>query len=213
MHEFAHALYSQKVDQSLPWELRDSGHILTTEAVAILFQGMTYSPDWIKKNLDLDDNEIDQIKDSIIRYSRLNDLIFSRWAQVMYRFEKSMYENPDQDLNRLWWDLVEKYQLIKKPEGRNSPDWASKIHVVSSPVYYHNYMLGHLYGAQLKEYINTNVLKTGEKHSSYFNNKEIGEYFIKEVFNLGNRYPWNVIIEKSTGEKLNIQHFVNQISE
>ena len=44
-------------------------------------------------------------------------LIFSRWCQVMLRFEKGMYENPDQDLNKLWWDLVEKYQLLKRPDG------------------------------------------------------------------------------------------------
>ena len=40
-------------------------------------------------------------------------LIFSRWCQVMFRFEKGLYGNPDQDLNRLWWDLVEKYQEIE----------------------------------------------------------------------------------------------------
>ena len=45
-------------------------------------------------------------------------LIFSRWCQVMLRFEKSMYENPDQDLNKLWWDLVEKYQMVKRPPNR-----------------------------------------------------------------------------------------------
>ena len=60
--------------------------------------------------------------------------MFSRWCQVMLRFEKSMYENPDQDLNELWWDLEEKYQGIKRPEGRNEPDYASKIHIVTSRV-------------------------------------------------------------------------------
>jgi len=43
-------------------------------------------------------------------------LIFSRWCQVMLRFEKELYVNPNQDLNKLWWDLVEKYQLVKRPE-------------------------------------------------------------------------------------------------
>lgn len=33
---------------------------------------------------------------------RLQQLVFSRWAQVMYRFEKGMYENPDQDLNKAY---------------------------------------------------------------------------------------------------------------
>ena len=48
-------------------------------------------------------------------------LIFSRWCQVMLRFEKAMYENPDQDLNKLWWDLVEKYQRLKRPDGPQRP--------------------------------------------------------------------------------------------
>ena len=60
----------------------------------------------------------------------------------MLRFEAALYKNPGQDLNRLWWDLVEKYQGITRPENRNAPDFASKIHVVSAPCYYHNYMMG-----------------------------------------------------------------------
>ena len=47
-------------------------------------------------------------------------LVFSRWCQVMFRFEKALYENPDQDLNTLWWDLVERYQMVRRPEGRNA---------------------------------------------------------------------------------------------
>jgi len=45
----------------------------------------------------------------------------------MMRFEKAMYENPDQDLNKLWWNLVQQYQMITPPEERNAPDWASKF--------------------------------------------------------------------------------------
>jgi hypothetical protein len=44
----------------------------------------------------------------------------------MYRFEKAMYENPDQDLNQLWWNIVEKYQMMKEPEGRDMPDWLQR---------------------------------------------------------------------------------------
>jgi len=211
LHEFGHALYFEKVDQQLPWELRMVSHTLTTEAVAQLFQSMIYSPDWIKQNLNLSDDEINKDKDEIAEYNRLNYLIFSRWAQVMYRFEKSMYENPDQDLNKLWWDLVEKYQMIKKPEGRNAPDWASKIHIATSPVYYHNYMLGYLYAAQIQNYINTKVLKTNEKNPSYNGKTEVGQYLIKSIFEPGSRYDWTTLIEKSTGEKLNPTYFANQV--
>ena len=68
------------------------------------------------------------------KLSRNRLLVFSRKScQVMLRFEIRIYGNPHQDLNRLWWDLVEKYQEVKRPEGRNMPDYATKIHIVTSP--------------------------------------------------------------------------------
>ncbi len=69
----------------------------------------------------------------------------------MFRFEKELYRDPNQDLNKLWWDLVEKYQGLKRPEGALSPDYASKIHIVSAPCYYHNYMMGELFACQVHE--------------------------------------------------------------
>ena len=57
----------------------------------------------------------------------------------MLRFEKAMYENPAQDLNKLWWDLVEKYQQVKQPKDRDAPVHGSKIHVAARAVYYHSY--------------------------------------------------------------------------
>ncbi|MCK7529636.1 MAG: hypothetical protein MZV63_00520 [Marinilabiliales bacterium] len=39
-------------------------------------------------------------------------------------------------------------RLLAKPEGRNMPDWATKIHVALYPCYYHNYLLGELLASQ-----------------------------------------------------------------
>ncbi len=77
----------------------------------------------------------------------------------MFHFEQALYKNPEQDLNTLWWDLVEKYQLIKRPTGRSESDWAAKIHFTMAPVYYHNYMLGELLASQFHVYIVKNVMK------------------------------------------------------
>jgi peptidyl-dipeptidase A len=122
-----------------------------------------------------------------------------------------MYENPHQDLNKLWWELAEKYQMLKKPAGRNEPDWATKTHIASSPCYYHNYHLGELLASQLYFYINKEVLKlpAGQK-SSYFNQPEVGEYLIKAVFAPGAKYKWNDMIEKATGEKLTAKYYAMQ---
>jgi peptidyl-dipeptidase A len=142
---------------------------------------------------------------------KLEQLVFSRWSQVMYRFEKSLYDNPDQDLNKLWWDLVEKYQMIKRPVGRNMPDWATKIHIATSPCYYHNYHLGELLASQLYAYINTNILKKeANAESSFVGNKEIGTFLIDKVFKPGAQYYWNDMIEKATGEKLTAKYYAGQ---
>ncbi|NVO03941.1 MAG: M2 family metallopeptidase, partial [Bacteroidetes bacterium] len=142
---------------------------------------------------------------------RLEQLVFSRWSQVMYHFEKSLYENPDQDLNKLWWNLVEKYQLLKKPADRNAPDWASKIHIATAPCYYHNYLMGELLASQLYYNIVKNVIKSEDyKNQSFSNNKEIGKYLNDKVFMPGCKYNWNVMIEKATGEKLTAKYYAKQ---
>src|SRR6266436_10189040 len=101
------------------------------------------------------------------RMQRNQLLIFSRWCQVMLRFEKGMYENPQQDLNKLWWDLVEKYQGLHRPEGRNAPDYGSKVHICSAPVYYHNYMMGQLFASQVHHALSKEVFNTDPKVTIY----------------------------------------------
>ena len=152
-----------------------------------------------------------KIADNCLKNLRLEQLVFSRWAQLMYNFEKSMYQNPDQDLNKLWWDLAEKYQMLKRPEGRNEPDWATKIHIATYPCYYHNYLMGELLASQLYYYIVTNIIKSEDfRFQSFANNKAVGEYLKSKVFMPANKYYWNEMIEKATGEKLNAKYYAKQ---
>jgi peptidyl-dipeptidase A len=135
-------------------------------------------------------------------------LIFSRWCQVMLRFEKSMYEDPDQDLGKLWWDLVEKYQLVNRPKGRKAPDYASKIHIVSAPVYYHNYMMGQLFASQLHHTITKEVLKEADpSNAQYVGNKKVGEFMKEKVFGPGRTLSWNELTKFATGSGLEAKAF------
>lgn len=211
LHEFGHAVYSKYTDRQLPFFLRDAAHTFTTEAVAMFFGRLSSNPQWMIENLGISPEEAKKIADDCYKTLRLEQLTFSRWAQVMYRFEKGMYENPDQDLNKLWWDLVEKYQMLKRPEGRNEPDWASKIHVALYPCYYHNYLMGELLASQFSYYIAKNYYKTEDlKSLSFGNNSEVGKYMIEKVFKPGMKYEWNDMIEKATGEKLTAKYYAKQ---
>jgi peptidyl-dipeptidase A len=211
LHEFGHGVYSKYIDKDLPFTLRQEAHTFTTEAIAELFGRFSSNPQWIKDMIGISDQEKAAIEDKVNKNLRLQQLVFSRWAQVMYRFEKSMYENPDQDLNKLWWDLVEKYQLLKKPAGRNEPDWASKIHLVSAPCYYHNYLLGELLASQFYYYVTEKILKsTDYKNQSFANHPEVGKFFMDKVFKPGAKYYWDDMILKATGEKLTAKYYAKQ---
>jgi peptidyl-dipeptidase A len=207
LHELGHGVYSYYNDRSLPFTLRDAAHTFTTEAIANYFGRMATDPAWMNYMGIIDEKEMNAIKDDSFRALRLQQLVFSRWAQVMYRFEKAMYEDPDQDLNQIWWDVVERYQMISKPEGRDMPDWATKIHVALYPCYYHNYLLGELLASQLGNYVQTAVMTSGDTDADM---KAAGEYFKTMVFMPGARYQWNDMIETATGEKLTARHYAAQ---
>ncbi len=214
LHEFGHAVYGKYNDREVPWVLRDPAHSFTTEAIAMLFGRFASNAAWIKAMTGISEAEAEKISDAASRMLRLEQLVFSRWVQVMYRFEKSLYEDPDQDLNALWWDLVEKYQMLTRPEGRNEPDWAAKIHVAIYPVYYHNYMMGELLASQLFYYISENILKTKDYgKTTFIGQQEVGDYLTRKVFRPGNTMRWNVMIEKATGEQLTPKYYARQFVE
>ena len=206
LHELGHGVYSYYTDMSLPFVLRDAAHTFTTEAIANMFGRLAKDPLWMQNMGLIDAAESEKIADVSRKALRLEMLVFSRWAQVMYRFEKSMYENPDQDLNQQWWNMVEQYQMLAKPEGRNMPDWATKIHVALYPCYYHNYLLGEVLASQWYSYITANV----SKNPSFVGDKAVGDYLREKVFLPGSRYYWNDMIERSTGEKLTAKYYAKQ---
>jgi peptidyl-dipeptidase A len=172
---------------------------------------MSSNVQWMSDMLNIRETDKSKIRVMGFKSLRLQQLVFSRWAQVMYRFEKALYENPEQDLNVLWWNLVEKYQMIKRPEGRNAPDYASKIHIATVPCYYHNYLLGELLASQLNHYIAKNIVKNEDYNAqSWFGNKAVGAYFIANIFKPAAYDYWNDMIEKATGEKLTAKYYAGQ---
>lgn len=117
LHELGHAVYDKYIDYTTtPYLLCEPAHTFTTEAIAMMFGRFASNPQWIQDMMHISDEEKQKIANACFSTLRLEQLVCSRRMQVMYRFEKSMYANPDQDLNALRWDLVEKYQMMKRPE-------------------------------------------------------------------------------------------------
>jgi peptidyl-dipeptidase A len=208
LHELGHSVYSSRnIPASVPYVVRCESHILTTEGVAMQFERFSKSRDWLAKmGVKVEDPAAFDAAAKKVQRNQL--LIFSRWCQVMLRFEKGMYEDPSQDLNKLWWDLVEKYQGLKRPEGRNAPDYASKIHICSAPVYYHNYMMGQLFASQVHHAICKEVYDNADPNGVvYVGDKRVGEFMRKKVFEPGKTLDWKGLTRHATGEELSPKAF------
>jgi peptidyl-dipeptidase A len=214
LHELGHAVYTSKyIPMELPYLLRVNSHILTTEGVAMMFERFATDANWLAAyGVKIEDPATFATASHRMRRDKL--LIFSRWCQVMLRFEKEMYANPDQDLNKLWWDLVEKYQLVKRPEGRDAPDYASKIHIVTAPAYYHNYMMGELFACQVHAAIAKALELPGDPASAvYTRDPRVGQFMQEKIFDPGAFLPWNELTKFATGEELNPKAFSEEFGE
>jgi peptidyl-dipeptidase A len=208
LHELGHSVYSSKnIPRGVPYVLRAEAHILTTEGVAMMFERLSKQRAWLEK-MGRKVEEPTQFDETAAKMQRNQLLIFSRWCQVMLRFEKGMYENPDQDLSQLWWDLVERYQEVNRPAGRKAPDYASKIHIVSAPVYYHNYQMGQLFASQVHHAIARDVYHGADPDTViYVGNPEVGAFMKKRVFEPGRTWTWNELTKHATGQPLNATAF------
>lgn len=207
LHELGHSIYSSKnIPPSVPYVLRAEAHILATEGVAMMFERPAVSADWLAA-MGVSVPDPGGFNAAGAEKSRNELLVFSRWCQVMLRFEKQLYGNPNQDLNKLWWDLVEQYQLVKRADDRSAPDYASKIHIVSAPAYYHNYMLGQLFASQVHHTIAGKVLKTDPAKALYVDKPEVGEFIKARVFAPGRTLSWNALTKFATGSELNPKSF------
>jgi peptidyl-dipeptidase A len=202
LHELGHSVYEQHLDPKLPWLLRAPAHTFTTEAVAILMGSLTFDPEWYARVLGTQEEKAQALATEALRNDQAKKLIFTRWCLTMTYFERIFYNDPEADLDMVWWDLVERYQLLRRPDGRQTPDWAAKIHIALVPVYYHNYELGHLMASQLRR-------RLAEETGGIVGRPAAGRWLIERIFSPGASLDWRTLVEKATGEALNPSYFMD----
>ncbi len=212
LHEQGHAIFDVSIDRQLPFNLREPAHIFTTEGVAMLFGALAKNPTWLKGYVGSDATRVDEVTEAIFEQRRREQLIFARWTMVMLNFEKALYEDPDRELNSLWWDLVERFQLLRRPADRDQPDWAAKPHFTIAPVYYHNYMLGELFAAQMRHILAQQAGHEGPTATLSFNGrKDFGQFLEEKIFHPGASTPWPKFVESVTGESLTGKYFAKEV--
>jgi peptidyl-dipeptidase A len=208
LHELGHAVYDEGISPRLPWMLRRPAHTLTTEAIAMLFGRLSRDAEWMGAMDIVDETTAADLQAAVTRQQRGQMLVFSRWAMVMRGFEKELYRDPNQDLNAVWWGLVERFQGLEAPERpANAADYAAKIHVVSAPVYYHNYMLGECFASQIDERLRADVL---EGRPAYCDEPGVGTWLRERIFEPGALPHYDELAETSTGSRVGPEAFAAQ---
>jgi len=204
LHEFGHAIYDREVDHEVPWLLRGAAHALTTEGVAMMFGRLVRDPEWLRVVVGIDAATVDPIVDALADARRSALLVFARWVLVMTHFEQRLYADPDGDLDTIWWDLVERFQLVRRPDGRESPDWAAKIHLAVAPVYYQNYLYGELVASQLMATLDAQAGGVVDRPTA-------GRWLVDSFFSGGATLRWDELVAAATGEPLSARHLAAEL--
>jgi peptidyl-dipeptidase A len=179
----------------------------------MLFGRLSRNADWLITYAGVPEPEARAGEAALGRAGRAQLLVQTRWELVMCHMERALYRDPDQDLDALWWDLVERYQWVKRPDGRRAADWASKIHFSVAPVYYHNYMLGEMMASQLQSHLLTRVLGDREGGARRLvSSAEVGAYLTSELYRGGKTLDWRATLHRATGRSLTAAPFVEELA-
>jgi peptidyl-dipeptidase A len=205
LHEFGHAVYDLGLDRDLPWLLREPAHACTTEGIAMLFGRLVRDPEWLRTVAGVPAATVEDLAPRLREATRAGLLVFARWVLVVTHFERLLYADPDADLDSRWWDLVERYQSIRRPAGRRHPDWAAKIHVAVVPVYYQNYLYGELFASQVLAHLRTTAGGLVDRPAA-------GARLRDAVFRPAASLRWDRLVEQVTGAPLGAGAFAADLA-
>ncbi len=204
LHELGHAIYETGFDPQLPWLLRQPPHMIPTEAMALIAGRQAYRKEALAELIGTGKEAlIAQAEDSLAR----RQLIFSRWVLTMTYFESELYRDPAQDLNALWWKLVERFQKISPPSDRSQKaDWAAKYHIGLAPVYYFSYLLGELFASAIQESLRQEV------GTPNLNTPHSGDFLRERLFAPGNRWKWSELVRSVCGRELSADAWLKEFA-
>jgi peptidyl-dipeptidase A len=189
IHEFGHAVHYQSVGPTIPYLLSEP-HPITAEGVGIYFGNKLFYSKELQALLG-----INTPNKSVYfnQFTNPSVLVFARKLIRAIKFEKAIFENPDQDFNELWWSLSEKY-LYEKVENKNRlPEWITNYHILTVSGIHVDYIYAIAFAAQL-EYFHPGANFGALKDRLFF---------------YGDAMSWDRLLELSTGEKLDLNYFFN----
>jgi peptidyl-dipeptidase A len=208
LHEGGHASHYKNIADDLPYLLKGPSFFIS-EGIASYFAYMAMDSVWLINEISCDEKTKRQIA-LICRHFRQVDQLFKIRKQMVFaEFEREIYTEPDQDLDLLWYNLNLKFLGINYPEERGTCFWATNKYLASLSCTIQNYIVADVFAAQLKYAVDDKILN--KKTLSIQGNKDVGNYLVDKLYQYGDLYPWEKLVEIATGEPLNSAYFVNEL--
>jgi peptidyl-dipeptidase A len=188
LHELGHALEDAAFAQDrqlFAWSQSGAWTEGMAQTVASLVSDSTWLVDYAHFNPNLASRYLES--------RREQDVIYLRSQLVRLLFEFEAYNNPNRDLNQLYWDLFERYMYL--PRHENVKPWAAVIHYTTHPVYLQNYLYADMIASQTLAYVR-------EQYGEPVDNTAFHSFLNQNYFRFGSRYPWQELLERGTGQEL-----------
>jgi peptidyl-dipeptidase A len=133
----------------------------------------------------------------------LQKIAFLPFSYLVDQWRWKVYsgETKPQDYDKVWWELREKYQGVKRPVPmlENGFDAGAKYHVPAD-VPYSRYFIAHILQFQLHRALCREAGYTGPlNRCSIYENKAAGKKF-QAMLEMGASRPWNEALKVVTGE-------------
>ena len=171
----------------------------------MLFGRQTRNAEWLTEVAGVDRDDVDTLAAGLRGAQRAALLVFARWVLVMTTFERALYADPDADLDTLWWELVSRFQGVTPPAGRQAPDWAAKIHIAVSPVYYHTYLYGAIVALQLAAGLDSQA-------GGIVDRPQAGALLRAKLFEPGESVRWDRLVEQASGSPLSVESLAREVA-
>lgn len=197
LHEIGHAIHFSSVVQDREIFARNINGSWS-EGMAAIIVGLLREKGWLTKYGKLPP----ALADSYLLALKEQTIISLRMRLTWLRFEYEAYANPNRDINKLYWDLFEKYMRL--PRHDEIKPWASIMHFTSVPVYLQNYIYADIIAAQTLNYIHDN-------YGEMVDNPRASAFLVQNYYRFGARYRWQELLKRGTNEELTIKYYIRQL--
>ena len=194
-HELGHCVYDLALPQDVTYIDKKPASNAMTEAIAMMMEDLIKKEDVLK---EIAPSElIKKLKES----HKEDEANFVSRCLLLIDFEKILYRNPQQNPEKLWADLKEKYSMRKETPDN---EWATIPHYLSHPGYCQNYFRATLIKAQIYNFL-------VEKLGNITENTNTAEFLNKNIFALGATINEHDLIKQFTGKKFGVDDFVKSL--